>query len=109
MELQQLQLEIVISEDTERETQRQSLKVRMQHSMLAGIMGSVLGVVQELLPEHGDRWVFDIAAWAAEQQQQARNLGAGESSTGAGLDVLLFAADAMRLLLHTCRECSWQC
>jgi hypothetical protein len=30
MELQQLQLEIVISEDTERETQRQSLKVRMQ-------------------------------------------------------------------------------
>jgi hypothetical protein len=33
MELQQLQLEIVISEDTERETQRQSLKVCMQHSM----------------------------------------------------------------------------
>jgi hypothetical protein len=30
MELQQLQLEIVISEDTERETQRQSLKVRVQ-------------------------------------------------------------------------------
>lgn len=35
MELQQLQLEIVISEDTERETQRQSLKVRLQHSMRA--------------------------------------------------------------------------
>lgn len=31
LELQALQLEIVISEDTERETQRQALKVRQAH------------------------------------------------------------------------------